>query len=566
MNKFLLITIILIFIYSFIIRIEGLDKQFSTIDDTGVAWTIINHAKNIDQNYFHNKIFDTKSQDFNSPQFIILRYLDKHYNIDFAKFNIIKYFIIPQSWTYAPLQFIFTASLLNEDLSFNEINFWGRLPSFIFSMLSFYLLFLIFGILYKSKELIPILLFAFITAISFESIVYSKHMSNYSASIFSSLLIIFTFLKIKQNKEFTFFKLFLISFVFFITIFLNYQMIFLLPGVFLYFIYDFISLKNKAKVCLRNFLTVSLTFLFLFILFVLPFLLTQSSNSLSTFTGIPNKFYYNFIFSNFTIIGQITYSFYFYIENFYNALLFLFTFQSKYQFLNNFHIFIIFIFFMYFFLKRKKSNIIIHDLKIFFLFLFFSVFIFISIGKLPLSPSRHILFLLPLILIPCVIGIFSFLSNFSIKYKKYFTIFLLTYIYYCFFLSIDFNVSQMSKRKEILNSTILYDLINKYKPRKIVLPNYFLFNKLISHEIHFLYEENHNGYTVYRTNQNEKNSIYEYMIIKASDNFYNYNDLIKKTNIKTFLSYNYNSNTHLDLFISPKVSINKARIEFINTY
>ena len=43
------------------------------------------------------------------------------------------------TWTYAPLQLIFPAFILYNGMSYEEIIFWGRFPSFIFGVLSIFL-------------------------------------------------------------------------------------------------------------------------------------------------------------------------------------------------------------------------------------------------------------------------------------------------------------------------------------------------------------------------------------------------------------------------------------------
>ena len=56
--KYFLYILVLIGVF---IRFENLEDQFSTIDDTGVAWTLTEHINDIDYEYVNKKIFDEKN-------------------------------------------------------------------------------------------------------------------------------------------------------------------------------------------------------------------------------------------------------------------------------------------------------------------------------------------------------------------------------------------------------------------------------------------------------------------------------------------------------------------------
>ena len=92
------------------------------------------------------------------------------------------------TWTYAPLQLIFPAFILNNGMSYEEIIFWGRFPSFVFGVFSIFLQF----VLVKKEEnqkIYPPCLTALMLAVSWENIIYSTQMEPYEIGVFFVALI-----------------------------------------------------------------------------------------------------------------------------------------------------------------------------------------------------------------------------------------------------------------------------------------------------------------------------------------------------------------------------------------
>jgi hypothetical protein len=76
------LSLIAIIIMAIFVRVDDLQNQFPTIDDTGVAWTLLNHTDQLNVSYIKKKIYDSKHEDFNTPQYILLRSLDEAQSLE----------------------------------------------------------------------------------------------------------------------------------------------------------------------------------------------------------------------------------------------------------------------------------------------------------------------------------------------------------------------------------------------------------------------------------------------------------------------------------------------------
>ena len=103
LQLFMLAAIICLGIY---VRIVDLDRQFTHIDDLGVAETILGQDERYDIEYVRKRIHDTTHEGFNSLPYRILRSLDANNRLEaFLPLlkNLLKLVIVPWVWTYAPL-------------------------------------------------------------------------------------------------------------------------------------------------------------------------------------------------------------------------------------------------------------------------------------------------------------------------------------------------------------------------------------------------------------------------------------------------------------------------------
>ena len=320
------ILLYILLIFGVYFKYQNLDTQFSTTDDTGVAWTLIEHIKDIDNSYIQKKIVQQQHEDFHSLQYFILR------NFDINIFKpILKLFIIPQTWTYAPMQFVITQFFLNDDLTYKDLIFWGRLPSFIFSISSMIMIILIMKNIYKNKWLYPCLTTLIVYNFSLENLIYSAHMSNYASSCFSVLSVIYIFLKITNFKFISlrnqiFYGLFLA-----LSVCLAYQAIFIIPLLFIYLCFS-IRINKPLIYVYQNIefkyiVSIFIYFCLFSLITYIPFLVTQINRGNSISTGVPEKYYFPTFFSNTNIVENLYECIKFFAVNIFDSINFLFSFQ-----------------------------------------------------------------------------------------------------------------------------------------------------------------------------------------------------------------------------------------------
>jgi hypothetical protein len=140
------ISIVIIFIIGLFIRVSSIIKYPSEMDDHIVASSIIRAQKPLNINLIKISIYDTSKTTFNSIPKRLLREIDKQGKLNsFLNFiqPLIPYFAVPNETTYAPFQFFFTNKMIDKNNSLTENLFWGRFPSFIISILSLVLLFIV---------------------------------------------------------------------------------------------------------------------------------------------------------------------------------------------------------------------------------------------------------------------------------------------------------------------------------------------------------------------------------------------------------------------------------------
>mgnify|MGYP001437235633 CR=1 FL=1 len=137
-----IILFILIILILFFTRINNLEIFFSEIDDI-IALDKLKYEKlNL-----YDIANDKDSPSYNSKIKIFLRGLDARDNriIDFVQSNFsdILFNLTPsKTSTYAPLQFFMFGWMLNLDQNFDQLKFYSRLPSAIFSILTIWVIYL----------------------------------------------------------------------------------------------------------------------------------------------------------------------------------------------------------------------------------------------------------------------------------------------------------------------------------------------------------------------------------------------------------------------------------------
>ena len=113
--------------------------------------------------------------------------------------------IIPSLWTYAPVQFWFTQALLQpgDQHSYEEVKWRGRLPSFIFYMLGaigFYWMLLKSELGFRGRSALVLAMTATI-AFSLEERIYAAQMHSYAIGVIANVLILWPFLKLRNIQS-----------------------------------------------------------------------------------------------------------------------------------------------------------------------------------------------------------------------------------------------------------------------------------------------------------------------------------------------------------------------------
>ncbi len=376
------------------------------------------------------------------------------------KFNPLVYsgYIIFAS-TYAPVQFVFTYFTLNNFLDYKSTLFWARFPSFIFSLLSFILLYFLYQIHLKNGNyifLIGLMLLCF----SWEFIIYSVQSETYAIGIFSYLLIFLMFFNLlKTFNELKQREVFYYGIVFSILVFTQYQVIFILPVVFLLLL---IENRRNFKANIIKLIIVSVPSLFTTILLYFLVLRRLTNAGVMWNAGPNNEFLYSIHGMNF--ISALKYSFSFFINNSFLTFESLIGFGNQSLVLNKIITFfyliclIVGLFSMFFSTSKLKRYFIYMTLITGSFF-----FILILINKLTLSPTRHSLIYLSFIAIILPHGFISILNIIkllSLKVKNAVILIFCSCIF-CIFL---FQFSSIKdSRIDKFNTSEIEMLIKKYK-------------------------------------------------------------------------------------------------------
>lgn len=263
------IMVLLLFVLSIGISIRwiDLDRQFTHVDDVGVASSIL-QAKQTDLNSLRIRLYDPSHPRHDRIDFKLMRYLDQHgFSYWLPLINLAT--IIPCNWTYAPAQFFITIFLLSPQDNYRLLLFWGRFPSFIFGILSLILTIFVFKIMrpnYWGYWLLGLTLMS----CSWESIIYAKHMSNYEVTLAIMIALIGILVMLPNRLPLTYMNAVLLGLLLGISSYWQYQFIFIAPALIGALVWFEKSYKNWRQ--LSPYLVATLIFgiLVLPILMILP--------------------------------------------------------------------------------------------------------------------------------------------------------------------------------------------------------------------------------------------------------------------------------------------------------
>ena len=236
-QKFKTIVVRTIFIAIGLIAIAQtywlLPRHFTQIDDIGVAESLM--VRNMDyRDDCPKNLQDLRGQ----ALLFIIRSPDRVCKIT-TQLNRLS--IIPSLWTYAPIQFWLTQAFLssNHSYSYEEVKYWGRLPSFIFYLLGlvgFYFL-LRYRLPDFSKRPLLILSMTIFLGLSMEERIHAAQMHSYAIGILANVLAFLAYINLVNPKNNSYSSVMYASGLFALAIGMQYQSILLvaacLAGVFI---------------------------------------------------------------------------------------------------------------------------------------------------------------------------------------------------------------------------------------------------------------------------------------------------------------------------------------------
>lgn len=462
-NKKKLLLLIAILFVAIFTRFHNLANFFTEVDDQIAIYDTLVYDK-LDLYDIAN---DTSSKSYNSKIKTYIRDLESKENdfINFTqkKFSSLLFNLTPsKNSTYAPLQYFMFGWMLNLNQNFEELKFYSRLPSAIFSILTLLITYLISKKVFNSKNFFlyfPTLILTF----SYPMIFISQRSYNYSAGIFAITLLFYLFLRENinldnkkvfiDNSQIAFKKNFYFAILLGITSYLTYLSIVLMPA---FFIFKFIKSYFESKKIFINSNFNLLICGLLYSLIIFPLLIYMLKINLQNYGATDSSG----IFGEYSIIGKENAYIKFYLYNFYLIVSKNLSFFLDDFFASNTIQAIIFgitvIGIMSFFKKKINKND--QTFILMFLFILFYWMVFVFFNKTTFGPTRHLLWLAPIISIIFTFGIQNINSLFF--KSNYIFIFFITIFTSAIF---TFNYSNfLNYHKDLLREKELNILIKKY--------------------------------------------------------------------------------------------------------
>lgn len=176
-----------------------LEKHFTQIDDVGVAETLL--IRNLD----YRDRCDTNLNSWQGKAIsLVVKSPEQTCQIT-TKLNRLT--VIPSLWTYAPIQFWLTQGFLdrNRSYTYEEVKYWGRLPSFIFYLVGIFGFYLLLKRYFRELGTYPglILGLSVFLSLSLELRIHAAQMHSYAIGIASNLLVLWGFMRLANLPSYT---------------------------------------------------------------------------------------------------------------------------------------------------------------------------------------------------------------------------------------------------------------------------------------------------------------------------------------------------------------------------
>lgn len=568
-------AIIIVIAAAAAIRLSGIKNQFTTIDDIGVAESILIQNDLYDISYIRNKIYDANHQYYDSIQYKALRYLDNRAlmepTLPLLKI-VMRAVVIPQTWTYAPAQFLLTQALLLKNIGYEWTLVLGRLPSMIASVATLITLVWIHKKLDadrgKTKALAAVALVGF----SWEAIIYSRHMSNYALGNLAVLGLLAIAIWAAQREALSTKQAVVLGAATAAISYAHYQALFIIPACYA----AIILLRTKKwelppKAFTKKVALAALCWSVLVGPMVILFILPQSHRSDSQAIGVGDSYYFNRETPGLAIPA---YAVKFFAENTFTMVRFIIA-PAQYK---HPQIDIITMFVIIFALtglvalirsKNKKEQVI-------------GIMIALSIatyaaliiaGKLPLSPSRHSLIYLPYLAICFGYGIEA-ISKLT-KKEMAAVVISAAFSIALLMLSVTNFAAAQIKRENRIRETALENLVQDYQPGYLVTTQVDPYLMKFTSSWHLTYVRQ-SGYRLYQYENPAASAKQKRLLVLTesplaspvcdilADIFSAANGLCEKEKVKTLYDFVFDNQTTLDISDEAKPLYNKVAIEIVD--
>lgn len=384
-------------------------------------------------------------------------------------------FNVPKNWSYAPLQFLLTFFLIHPGQSYRGVLFWGRLPSAAASVLGLFAILLFYRLRNKKWVSTDALLGAVLYACSWESIIHAKQMHNYSLGLacMAGLLCLYVYLIPEGRIRLR--SMMAAAACFGLAANAHYQVLLFLPIFFL--ILFILHAKRQGIVpALKIFIPAGILFMLLTVPTVYYFLLKLRRD-----TGLTNwnmGLHNEFVFSPPSGAGPVPVLLYaasFLLHNFFVC------FDATLAFLPEDNA--LFQPFLYFFSFAFLTGLVsfLTDsgaVKRWTGYLFAATiavwFTFVAAGKLRLSPTRHVLLFLPM-MIACIVEGAGWLARAAARFMPYrpgvllkrLALPVLSAAVLCVFL-LDYG-RFLEERRDVFEESAIAEVIGKYEADDLLL-------------------------------------------------------------------------------------------------
>lgn len=464
-SKYTLIFLLSI-LFSLSIKIYLLDKFYSETDDRITPKAVLIYKNESIYTIANDKLAPTYNNKIKTKIREIQSKNNLFYDgIEKIASNILMRAAPSKHSTYAPMQYLIFAGLITEDLNYNQIKFFSRLPSVIFSILYILATYLFVNKIFQKKDKFS-LSTVFLLIVSLPLLYISLRSYNYAAGIFTTTIIFFlTYLEMIK-KNFSLIKLssdkikiknsFYLGLIFSFLTYLNYSAFYILPFFFILCFFKYFKVKRiLSNININLFITGLFVIIFSSPLIIQIFVMNLHQYGVSGSTAGNSMEYHLDTEEKKDIIYVIL----FFIKNFYLTISRNLSFFTENFFAAQFIHLIIFLFVCFgIFISRREnynlkifSNFVILFLVYYFLLVYFEV--------LTLGPSKHSNFYTPIFSILFVISLRFIYNSLNPKYGKlYFIFFILsTFVIFTYSLK-DFY----KKYTDVFEEDYMSKLINEY--------------------------------------------------------------------------------------------------------